>query len=219
MNINISSYNAIICDLDGTLYDKRNIVRYLLIGERYRLNFLASERKARAKLKGKWFGTQEAFYNAYFKEMANEYLLSEEAARTWYFSNYMPLMAEVLKKHYTHREWVPQLITDCHNNNIPIVVYSDYDFVEEKLRAIDLNPADFDLVIAASELGGLKPCREAAQKLIDRLSKIFESKEKPIAGEPPALIHLEPNNILFIGDRDDTDGKSAEAVGAKFYKV
>jgi HAD superfamily hydrolase (TIGR01509 family) len=65
---------------------------------------------------------------------------------------------------------------------------------------LGIDPAQFDWVVSAPELGGLKPAPELMQQ---------------VAGK----MQVQPSECLVIGDRMDTDGEMAKAVGAAFYWI
>ena len=191
---------AVVLDLDGTLYDKRGIVRRMVLGQLGSLSVLAAEQQSKKALRGHYFGTEEAFYDRFFEVMSRGHLYNKQVARWWYFHVYMPLMVLVLRLWHTPRPWVKPLIEDCHRRGIYLAVYSDYGCVLEKLRALGLDTDDFCYLVSAPELGGLKPAKQCAEKVLHTLG-------------------VAPEETLFIGDRDDTDGESARAVGAQFMLI
>lgn len=189
-------FSAIITDLDGTLYDKSGLAVRIVFGELMHLPLLVAERRTRKRLSGQYFGSAEAFYEAFFRDMAQRHIFSEARARKWYFRHYMPLMTQLLRNHYHPTHWAMQMLREAKATGTPVVVYSDYDFVEQKLLALGFYLSDFTFVVSAPQLGGLKPCKEAAQKIIERLN-------------------VKPEEVLFYGDRDDTDGATARALNSQ----
>lgn len=81
-----------------------------------------------------------------------------------------------------------------------MVIYSDYGAVIEKLEALGIDPSPFDMIISAPELGALKPSESCARRLLE-------------------MLEADPKTTLFVGDREDKDGASANAVGAQYLKV
>ena len=196
----LDGIRAVVFDLDGTLYDKRGLTGEIILGQLGSLSVLSSEQKARKALRGDYFGSKEAFYEQFFGTMAQGHLYTAKVARWWYFHIYLPLMVLSLRLWHKPRHWVHPLIAYCHRKGIRIAVYSDYERVHDKLRAIGLNPDDFCYIVSAPELGGLKPAQACAEKVL-------------------ATLGVEGAEALFVGDRDDTDGGSARSVGARFAKV
>lgn len=191
---------AVVLDLDGTIYDKRGLAARLVVSQLPFLPLLAAEQKTRKALKGQSFGTEAAFYARFFDEMAAGRPFSPRMARRWYFRRYMPAMVRIIGRSYRPQKWVEPLVTVCRQRGIGVAVYSDYGFVTEKLCALGLDPQSFDCVVSAPELGGLKPSAQTAAQVLQRL-------------------HAVPTDCLFVGDRIDTDGASARAVGAQFVLI
>jgi FMN phosphatase YigB (HAD superfamily) len=88
---------------------------------------------------------------------------------------------------------------------IPFAVYSDYPLVKERLDAIGLSvPHDcevrFPKVYCPDDFGAQKPAPAPFLRIAKDLG-------------------CEPNAVLVAGDRDDTDGKGAEAAGMRYFSV
>ncbi len=190
---------AVILDLDGTIYDKRHLPLCLVLRNLLWLPFLSAEQKTRRELRGQFFGTEEQFYEAFFNRMAQGRFFSPAMARAWYFQKYMPSMVHALK-HYRPRPWLNGFLAACRKRHLYVVVYSDYGCVEQKLYALGMHADMFDFVISAPALGGLKPAKECAAEVANRMN-------------------VKPEHCLFVGDREDTDGMSAQSIGAKFYLI
>ena len=189
-----SQHKAIIFDLDGTLYDKKALARRLILSSLCRgdLGFLRREQKARKKLRGSPFDSEEQFYEAFFQEFPNPV-----KARRWYFQRYMPMMVRILQKHYQLYAWVPEIVKQIQEQHVKVVIFSDYGCVSEKLQAIGFDPRWADALFDAPSLGGLKPCKESFAKLCEKMG-------------------VSPQECLMVGDREDTDGLGAAAVGMPF---
>ncbi len=200
----LDNISCVVFDLDGTLYNKRLLPLRMVLADWRHLGLLRAERSARKQLAGKYFGSADALYNALFGLMAQQTGKPVETVRTWYNQTYMPTMVRVLKKHYPLTPFASETITSLQKKGIRIAIFSDYGFVQDKLEAIGF----FELYIInstlyineAPEMGGLKPCKEAFQNLLRTL-------------------HVNPENALMIGDRDDTDGAGARSVGMPFYQI
>lgn len=197
MELPLNGIQAVIFDLDGTLYDKSRLPLRLIVSDLPHLRMLGHERKARKELMGRWFGNEPAVYDALFSRVAELSHTDPERVRRWYGQRYMPLMQAILRRHYRLEPWVPDLLADLRRQGLRLAVYSDYGCLRERLEALRFDPAWVDILADAPQLGGLKPCRQSAEKLCQLL------------GTPPG-------QTLMVGDRDDTDGESARRCGMPF---
>lgn len=190
-------YKAYIFDLDGTLYDKSGLARRLIWSQllRGRLLLLKREREVRKELRGRHFKSEDTFYKVFFKQFPHP-----EQARRWYFNEYMHDMVAILRKHYRIAPWVESKMMELRANGKKIVVFSDYGFVQQKLEAIGFRLSWADCLFEAPALGGLKPCKESFERICRE-------------------INVNPADCVMVGDRKDTDGAGARAVGMKFVHV
>lgn len=219
---------AVVFDLDGTLYDKHCLPCYLVLRNLWALPLLVAERRTRKQLRGQYFGSESAFYDAFFAAMSRGHWFSESMARRWYFGYYMPSMVRVIAKHCRQNGGVGEWLSVCRERQIAVAVYSDYGCVEEKLHALGLSGENFAYIVSAPELGGLKPAKECAEQVVAHLqavaqAQLQEEANMPLQAEsqthPLTNSEITPQNCLFIGDRTDTDEASAHAICAQFALV
>ena len=118
----------------------------------------------------------------------------------WHRRVYLPTMVQLIDQHCNPKKEVLQLIDACAQRGITMAIYSDYGCIEEKLKVLGLDSSQFALLISSPALGERKPSAAAARKILD-------------------LLHADPQTTLFVGDREEKDGASARAVGAKFFLV
>lgn len=195
-----TNIKAVIFDFDGTLYCKKHsAIKIILAAPRHILKMRA-ERACRRQLKGKYFGSEQAFFEAFIQLFSKKTKLNKEKAATWYKELYLPLMIKNLEKNYSAFPSVQAVFKGLRANGIKTFVYSDYPCVDQRMKAIDLEPGLADALFNSEELGGLKPAVEPFLQI---------SKEIGIA----------PENILVVGDRLDTDGKGAQNAGMQFSLV
>ena len=109
-------------------------------------------------------------------------------------------MVRLIRRYHCIRPEAYELLRVCRERGLQTAIYSDYGSVIEKLEALGIDPAQFDLLISAPQLGALKPSEPCARRVLE-------------------LLQADPKTTLFVGDRDDKDGATARAVGAKLLLV
>ncbi len=199
-DIDLEGVKAVVFDLDGTLYDKHHLAWYLIFADLRHALWIHAERIARKKLKGQDFGDADTFYKTMFSYISEKRNVPYQAVKEWYNESYMPSMTEILYTHYQAADYVLPLLKQLNESGIKTIVLSDYGCVEDKIRAIGLEPKMFDYCVSAPELGGLKPNKQ----LYERLLK---------------LMRVKPKEAMMIGDRMDTDGEGAEAAGMRYMII
>lgn len=193
-------YKAVIFDLDGTLYDNTKLPVYVVLHSILHLDLLAAERIAGRHLSGRFYGDRTSTYEEYYKRISRMTLRSEEKVREWYWEDYMPLQVTMLRKHFKAKKWVLPLLERLRAEGVRTACYSEYSFVKEKLIAIGVDPALFDVLFDAPSAGGCKPSRKSIEKVAE-------------------LLGAAPCDILMVGDREDTDGVGADSAGMDFVLV
>ena len=179
--------------MDGTIYRKPHMTRYMLRRQRRHLPSLIAERLYRRRQRK---ALKDKAAQACRKSFSNE----------WYTQSYLPSMVDIIATHYHPEPWLQPLLEECRLRQIPVAILSDYEAVTDKLHALGLSPEAFAGVYAASEAGTIKPDARLGSFLMDRLY--------PDTDRRPAW-----REVLFIGDRPDTDGALADALGATYMRV
>ena len=152
------------------------------------------ERKLRKKLKGQYFGSEEAFQEAFFDALGGE------KARDWYYNSYIPSMVRIMRRRYHLNPWVKSNLKELRNQGVKTAVFSDYSCTRERLKAFDFDLSWVDYVFESPAFGGLKPCKESFEAVCRAMGE-------------------KPEDCLMVGDREDTDGVGAAAAGMKFVLV
>ena len=172
----LNGVRTVVFDLDGTLYDKHSLSRRMVRRLWLYLPLMAVDR------------------------LAHGFLWRWIVATRWHRDVYLKTMVELIGTSCPRREEVIGLAEECHRRGLKTAIYSDYGCVKEKLNALHIDASLFDLIITAPELGGLKPSRACAQRVLD-------------------LLNADSKTTLFVGDRDEKDGEAARSVGARFLKI
>ena len=194
------SYQAVIFDLDGTLYDNRHLPVQLVLSNPLKAFWMLSERMARRRLAGKEFESEQAFRDMQYRMIGVKHGSTREAAKQWYETSYMPSMVRLIGQYHPARKWIVKLIDSYRNCGIKLAVFSDYAWTHEKLAALGIDESFFDVIADGPQLAGLKPCKRSFIRVAE-------------------LLAVPANSILMIGDRDDTDGVGALAAGMDFINI
>jgi FMN phosphatase YigB (HAD superfamily) len=195
----LDNIKGIIFDFDGTLFDNTNIAFYLIAAFPFDLRRIHKERLIRKRFAGCDYASPEEYYSAFFASLGKACFRPPQRIRNWYFNHYMPRMVRVLKKHYRFRPGVQNLFQKFNVSNVPrVAVYSDYPFLKERLEALGLSPGPNILLYGPESFGAQKPavgpfCRIAAD------------------------MGAAPEEVLVIGDREETDGLGAFRAGMHFF--
>lgn len=184
--MDFSNYKAVLFDFDSTLYTPNHFGFKLVMANFFHMFTSHRDRDVRMALKGKDYNNSQAFYIEYFK-------LLGENNRDWYFETYLPSMARVLKKSITARPKAQELIDRLQSQGLKVGVYSDYPMVKERCEAIGLT-FNTKHLWCSEAFGALKPAPRPFVTIAEELG-------------------LSPKEVLFIGDRVDTDYKGATAAG------
>ena len=116
----------------------------------------------------------------------------------WHREVYLPAMVEMIGAYQPIRPEALKILYEYRRKGIKTAVYSDYGCVTEKLAALHIDPSQFAFLVEAPSLGLLKPSAKAARKVVE-------------------MLEVAPEETLFVGDRDEKDGRAARSVGAQFY--
>lgn len=191
-----------IFDLDGTLYDRKRLKQRIIfsyVGHHFwrSLVLMGSERSARKELRLQNSGT--IGYAEFFDLIAKKSGQSPEFVRKWYNDSYMVHMADVLAKHYCARPGIVDKIKELKKQGVRVLVLSDYGNIENKLKALKIDPSLFEYLLDSPSLGGFKPSES-----------VFLTACQ--------IVGCEPSEAVMIGDRPEVDGGSVK-VGMPYIDI
>lgn len=181
--------SLVVLDLDGTIYRKPKMAWYMLLKQWCHLPSLVAERRWRK-------AQRQALKDG-------SAMPPMPVSEQWYKQNYLPSMVQIIAEHYQPQEWLQPMMDECRKRNVPVVVLSDYEAAQQKLQVLGLDASMFASVLSTGDLGTIKPDV--------RLGDAVKSAINNAA--------LQWRHVLFIGDRDDTDGLLAQQLGAQFVRV
>jgi len=196
----LSNIKGFIFDFDGTLFDNAYIALRLIAAFPPDILRMRRERLVRRRFAGCDYSTPERYNRAFFSELGRPFLRSVKQMRNWYFDRYMPRMVRVLKKHFHPRPGLLDYLRLVDNPaaSVKIAVYSDYPFLKERMEALSIYTSEQIRLYGPDTFGAQKP---AVRPFLE------------IAKE----MNLPPEEILVVGDREDTDGLGAFGAGMHFF--
>lgn len=203
---------VVVFDLDGTLYNSDRLPIRLIWQNFFQLPTLKTEREARRALRGMNYDTQEEFYIHFFAEIGKRHRFRRSVRwlTKWYNRHYLRSMVRILKRHYKMRPGLPGLVDELRRAGLKLAVFSDYECVEEKLKALNIPLEYFEGgVYCSQQFGGLKPSPQSFMRLLTAINDRI--------GQTTAA-SLQPPQALMVGDRMDTDGGSMQ-VGMPFILI
>lgn len=186
---------VVVLDLDGTIYRKPWMAWYMLLKQWRHLPSLIAERRWRkAQRKALQSSNLPIFQSSNSAQPFDEH---------WYRQDYLPSMVQIIAEHYQPAPWLQPLLDECRLRKIQVLILSDYEAAADKLHALGVDPTAFDAILSTGDFGTIKPD--------PRLGDVLRSAIKNAA--------INWQHVLFIGDRPDTDGQLAQALGAQFILV
>ena len=190
MHINIpEDITVVVLDLDGTIYRKPRMAWYMIRKQWRHLPSLIAERR--------WRKAQRRALQT------GDPMPPMPVSQQWYRRVYLQSMVQIIAEHYSPASWLQPLLDECKLRKIQVIILSDYESATDKLRALHLDASAFDAILSTGDFATIKP----DPKLGDILRTAIKS----------ATINWQ--HVLFIGDRDDTDGQLARTLGAQFILV
>lgn len=199
--MNWSTIDAMIFDVDGTLYAQKSVRISMLfrlvsyyVCRPHRVRELLSLRKFRKMREDpEW---KNAGMNALFTEIGKEYGLPvnkvHQTIHYWMFKNPLDLL-----KQYVYRD-VIDFANRLHAEGRHIYIYSDYP-AEDKLKVMGV---EYDRLFyyGQPEIKEQKPSRKAMDYILSQ-------------------IDCSPDRMIYVGDRNEKDMASADIASIQYYDI
>jgi HAD superfamily hydrolase (TIGR01549 family) len=194
-----AAIRGVVFDLDGTLYDKRPLERYMVRHSLLSLRRLLRYTRVRTGLAGADHGDAAAIARVTLERLSDD-PAAHARWRRWIAEHYEPTLLRGLRESSAVYPGVAALLADLRAAGLRLGLVSDYRGVPDRLAALGLVPGAFDFVLVTEEHGAMKPAR----RMIDAT----------LAG-----MQLPADALVMIGDRDFTDQRFAESAGMAFLGV
>lgn len=189
---------AIIFDLDGTLYPmtKRFKPMFALFSLPHPLR-LPGYMKLRDSFRGEARNSGSEIMAEINKKIEETFKI--KSGQKWQEKEFYPAFYATLSATRKRPE-LDKLLKSLHDKKYRLVVLSDFGNVWERLTALDIDTSLFEHLLSSEDLGGFKPH-----------TRPFEQTLK--------ILNLPPEQVLMVGDREETDGDGARAMNMPFLKV
>lgn len=200
----VKPVEAVVFDLDGTLYSKSQVKKVMLKKLCFSIFKLKKFNDCRKAAAGDDFGEAEVMFDAVLDRLASggfelRRSVRRERWRVWLQQSYYPALLEAVAA-AEPRPGMIKLLGRMAGCGIKLAVVSDYGYVPERLESLGFNPSRFDLLLGTEELGAMKPAPRIARIVLDCLK-------------------VKADRVLVVGDRADTDQALAADNGMLFLGI
>jgi HAD superfamily hydrolase (TIGR01549 family) len=201
MKENYLDIQGIIFDLDGTLYRMRWYMRPLLVCKVFPTSLrLPKFLKERGEFAGRDMGSRDNLLSAVCEATSIKERCAPEKIHSWVQNSFYPSFVSIMRYFRNSRPGLNKTMSMLRDSGIILGVLSDYDFVQQRLELLNISTTNFKTMTSSEASGALKPCPRPFLEIAKQWD-------------------LQPENILVIGDRDDTDGEAARAAGMRFLHI
>lgn len=187
-------------DLDGTLYDHRDVRLPLLVrcafGSGPRLRALRVGKQVREELRARTFESGAQLLDEEARVVAERLEVASDRARALLDAVYDDVLTSVLPRCRDPRVHAALASLAA---RVKIAVVSDRK-IDDKLAALGLDDLPWAAKVSADDTGALKPAARPFLLACERMG-------------------IAPARTAHVGDRDDMDGAGARAAGMRFDLV
>lgn len=192
---------AVVFDFDGTLYKISFWTKLLfLLHNLNNISLFFAHRKVMKKLRETDFGSSGKYFSRFFNDISALTGKTTGDIKFWYENCFQRSFVYILEKHCKPSKETVAFLGFLKENNIKTAIFSDYGFISERLRALNLDKNNFDILVSGEEEGVLKPGTRPLKKIAE-------------------IFNLMPENIILVGDRPDTDGFVAKNAQMHFIQI
>lgn len=190
---------GVVFDLDGTLYDKRPVERFVATRMLWQLPRLLRYTRVRTQLAGVDLGDGPAIARETLLRLAADERARQRWQR-WIAGRYEPLVLTALQTVARAQPGAHELLARLRGAGLRLGLVSDYRGAEDRLRALGIDPASFDFLLVTEQHGAMKPAARMAAMTL-------------------AGMGLPASQLVMVGDRAFADQRFAEACGMPFLGV
>ncbi len=192
---------GVIFDLDGTLYDMPWFMKPLFYLALFpRSNRLPKFLRIRESFAGKAVGSRDTLIHAIADELSKQEKTSIKECADWITGPFYDAFISIMPFFKGNRPGLSEIMTGLRKKGIKLAVLSDYDKVPERLAKLKISTALFDTLASSESLGSLKPHKDPFVAIAQQW-------------------RILPQDVLVVGDRDDTDGIASKAASMRFQLI
>jgi len=190
---------GVVFDLDGTLYDKRALERFMIRRMPWSLLRLNRYTKIRGSLAGVDMGSAAALREETLDRLARSPGRRQRWQR-WIDEDYDPMVRQGMILAVDPYPGVRALLAELRAAGLRLGLVSDYRGIEARLAALGLELETFDVTMVTEEQGAMKPAPRIVERILEEMGLPGES-------------------MVMVGDRAFTDLAFAEAAGMDFVGI
>jgi len=190
---------AVIFDLDGTLYPQKNIKKAMVRSFFPKLLLLKKYATYRKQIVGRDFGDANSMKKDALTTLSKGNKKKSVKWKTWLRKKYYPTLLSTIAD-IDPRPGFVELVHNLYKRGITMAIVSDYGYVEGRLLSLGFDPKMFSLLLGTEEMGAMKPA--------SRINGLIKSE-----------LGLNFSKTLLIGDRADTDKALADDAGMFFMGI
>lgn len=156
--------------------------------------------KVRERFAGQDLKDRETLLQSICNDLSIVEKTSADILRSWILDTFYPGFIYTMKFQKNGRPGINQTLYGLKERNINLAVLSDYDSVNERLNNLGIDSSHFSITASCEASGALKPSPKSFLQIANRWG-------------------IPPEQLLVVGDRDDTDGAAARSARMNFIQI